>query len=249
MFCNQCGLTNSINAKFCSNCGTGLEAPNHQNTIIGQPSTQIQTKQIELWNPTAAANWSLLFSPAFGAYIHMKNWKALGDYQKAKSSKIWFIASIILSILGLGFIVLIAWYLSIGKKQITYVKQEFGENYVKKSWGTPLLIGFSFFIVFVIFFMIVPENQNNHPQQATSQSNQENTQNQTQSQSELEQTHINAILSAHPDAKSVIQSQDFNNWVNNQPTTWKNYYNQVLDKGNSSQVIDMLNDYKNGINH
>ena len=26
-----------------------------------------------LWNPNAAANWSLLFSPAFGAWLHMKN--------------------------------------------------------------------------------------------------------------------------------------------------------------------------------
>ena len=30
-----------------------------------------------LWNPNAAASWSLLFSPAFGAFLHMKNWQAL----------------------------------------------------------------------------------------------------------------------------------------------------------------------------
>jgi hypothetical protein len=27
-----------------------------------------------LWNPGAAASWSLLLSPAFGAFLHMKNW-------------------------------------------------------------------------------------------------------------------------------------------------------------------------------
>ena len=31
-----------------------------------------------LWNPGAAMAWSLLFSPIFGAFVHMKNWQALG---------------------------------------------------------------------------------------------------------------------------------------------------------------------------
>ena len=30
-----------------------------------------------LWNPTAAGSWSILFSPIFGAYLHMLNWRAL----------------------------------------------------------------------------------------------------------------------------------------------------------------------------
>ena len=40
-----------------------------------------------LWNPNAAANWSLLFSPAFGAFVHMKNWQALGEPEKAANAK------------------------------------------------------------------------------------------------------------------------------------------------------------------
>ena len=32
-----------------------------------------------LWNPGAAASWSLLLSPVFGAILHMKNWQAMGE--------------------------------------------------------------------------------------------------------------------------------------------------------------------------
>lgn len=35
-------------------------------------------EKITLWNPNAAVNWSVLFTPIFGAWIQAKNWKALG---------------------------------------------------------------------------------------------------------------------------------------------------------------------------
>ena len=147
MFCNQCGQANSNDAKFCSNCGNKLEIQNiqavHTPQLEKTESPQPRRKRIELWNPNAAANWSLLFSPAFGAYLHMKNWEALGETEKVNSSRTWFIFSLILSFLGIGFFVLIAWYFSIGKKQVTCIKENFGENYTRKSWSTPLLIGFS----------------------------------------------------------------------------------------------------------
>ena len=34
---------------------------------------------VPIWNPNAAANWSLIFTPAFGAYIQMLNWQRLGQ--------------------------------------------------------------------------------------------------------------------------------------------------------------------------
>jgi hypothetical protein len=40
-----------------------------------------------LWNPSAAANWSLLFSPAFGALVQMKHWEALGEPAKASAAR------------------------------------------------------------------------------------------------------------------------------------------------------------------
>ena len=33
-----------------------------------------------------------MLTPAFGAFLHMKNWQALGEPVKAATSKTWFIA-------------------------------------------------------------------------------------------------------------------------------------------------------------
>jgi len=130
-----------------------------------------------LWNPNAAANWCLLFSPAFGAYLHMKNWQALGDPVKAAASKTWFLASLgllvavaIFSVLmpesktidslirpvGLGL--LISWYVSSARPQATLVKERFGTAYPHKGWTRPLLLAvlcmFGFFlVVFILAFI------------------------------------------------------------------------------------------------
>jgi hypothetical protein len=39
-----------------------------------------------LWNPKAAAYWSLLFSPAFGAFVHARNADAMGRVDEAKAN-------------------------------------------------------------------------------------------------------------------------------------------------------------------
>ena len=131
-----------------------------------------------LWNPNAAVNWSLLFSPAFGAWLHMKNWQALGEPQKAKAAKTWIVVSLVL-ILALslasrlrpdskgldsatrsfGLVLLVAWYVSAGRAQALLVKQRFGKSYPRRGWAQPLLwaigavIGF-FALVFVIAFVV-----------------------------------------------------------------------------------------------
>lgn len=46
--------------------------------------------QLPLWNPRAATWWGLLLSPAFSAYIHMRNWQALGQEDKAAEARAWF---------------------------------------------------------------------------------------------------------------------------------------------------------------
>jgi len=43
-----------------------------------------------LWNPNAAAMWSLLLSPAFGAYLHAANWRSLGNQHRAAANMGWF---------------------------------------------------------------------------------------------------------------------------------------------------------------
>lgn len=47
-----------------------------------------------LWNPSAATGWSLVFTPAFGAFIHMLNWHALGQPEQAASARRWLYASL-----------------------------------------------------------------------------------------------------------------------------------------------------------
>ena len=123
-----------------------------------------------LWNPNAAANWSLMFSPAFGAFLHMKNWQALGEPSKALLSKRWCIITLVVFAANLaaavampesrsmdgisrlsGLVLLIAWYVSAGRGQASYVKSRFGSNYERRPWGKPLLIAFgALFLYFVL---------------------------------------------------------------------------------------------------
>lgn len=127
-----------------------------------------------LWNPNAAGNWSLLFSPAFGAWLHMKNWRALGEPAKAEASKRWIIISLVLIIAGslasgllpdskaldamsrmLGLVLLITWYFSSGRAQAAYVKQRYGKDYPRRGWGRPLLWAFgALFAFFIVVFAI-----------------------------------------------------------------------------------------------
>jgi hypothetical protein len=126
-----------------------------------------------LWNPNAAANWSLLFSPLFGAYLHALNWQSLGETQRASASMKWVYAGIVLLVFYLvigffvsdkkavdgfgrlaGLIYLVSWYRGSAKAQAKYVKERFETSYPRKSWGKPLLIAvgcmFGFFVLSVL---------------------------------------------------------------------------------------------------
>lgn len=124
-----------------------------------------------LWNPNAAANWSLLFTPAFGAFIHARNAETLGRLDEAKSNRKWFYASLIFSGISLlsvfapglsdapfrmvGLVILLAWYFTLGKKQASFVKETYASGYIKKPWSKPLLIGFACVIgLFIVAFAL-----------------------------------------------------------------------------------------------
>jgi hypothetical protein len=117
-----------------------------------------------LWNPNAAACWSLLFSPAFGAFLHARNADNLGRIDEAKANRVWFYVS--LAYLGFVLVsmfipvipdavfrgaaigILLGWYFSLGKKQAQYVKDTFQDRYQRKPWPKPLLIAFGCLVGF-----------------------------------------------------------------------------------------------------
>ncbi|HEX5093185.1 MAG TPA: hypothetical protein VFV84_10905 [Burkholderiales bacterium] len=127
-----------------------------------------------LWNPNAAANWSLLFTPAFGAYLHMANWRAIGDPARAKSSKTWFVVALVLLVLivligavapetqaadiasrGIGFGYLLAWYGISARPQAKYVKERWGKDYPRRGWGKPLMIAIVAYAAFIVVAIAV----------------------------------------------------------------------------------------------
>ena len=121
-----------------------------------------------LWNPKAAAGWSLVFSPIFGAVLQMKNWQALGELERAASARSWAIGSgvylILLSIVSLALpdskaldalskvaalVLLITWYYANGKAQQSHVIAKFGRSYPRRGWTKPLLLALLVYMAYV----------------------------------------------------------------------------------------------------
>lgn len=170
MFCTKCGTESQPAAGFCQKCGTSLS----DLSIKTKPILESKSADLALWNPNATANWSLLFTPAFGSYLQMLNWKSLGESEKAATSKMWFFSSLSMIIVylcmgifikdealsegltkGLGLFYLIAWYLASGISQSQYVKAKFGSNYARRPWGKALLMGIAAFAGMLILAAIV----------------------------------------------------------------------------------------------
>jgi hypothetical protein len=130
--------------------------PESQVRKMATPTPPPTSRPPTLWNPTAVACWSLLFSQAFGAFLHARNADAMGRVDEAKANRAWFYVSIAYlgftlvaifipaipeGIFGLAPIgLLLGWFFSLGRKQITYVKETWGDRYERKSWKKPLLI-------------------------------------------------------------------------------------------------------------
>ena len=71
---------------------------------------------------------------------------------------------------------------------------------------------------------------------------------QAQQAQSAEQVHFEEIHAAHSDIESIVDSQQFNNWITGQPDFIQSAYNGVLENGTSKQVIDLLNLYKTSNN-
>ncbi|WP_353254952.1 lysozyme inhibitor LprI family protein [Burkholderia anthina] len=139
------------------------------------------TQNRPIWNPSTAVSLSVVLTPAFGSYLHASNWRTLGQPERAAASKVWFYVSLlILAAMGLvaiglvgktdadkdairgavnigGLIYFVVWYVLSGRKQVSYVKEQFGKTYAKKSLVKPLLVAFACVIAYAaaIFGLLV----------------------------------------------------------------------------------------------
>jgi len=94
----------------------------------------------------------LLLTPAFGAWLHAKNWKELGHSDKAKTSMFWvyafiaiwvttwFVSAVTPQISRVIFgVFLVAWWMKSGNEQYKFVSEQC-PSYHKKGWTRPLVI-------------------------------------------------------------------------------------------------------------
>lgn len=168
-FCESCGasLPEEGLAKFCGACGAPLGAlgaslPRTESPPSAYTTSSENIGTVALWNPNAAASWSLLFTPVFGSYLNRQNWLALGRPERAKTSLTWLWISVAVvcvvlaapqqAAFGITFWYLIIWYFASGRKQATYVSNELGNRYVRKGWGKPVAAAVGAF--FVLFFVL-----------------------------------------------------------------------------------------------
>jgi hypothetical protein len=124
-------------------------------SALGREASHAQA----LWNPSVAACWSVIFTPAFGAYLLMRNWEALGDQRQAEASRKWFAFSIgllavrVLSaaintrlhsesnlILWVSWAWLLVWWIGAAAPQARMVRARFGADFPRQGWDYALLL-------------------------------------------------------------------------------------------------------------
>ena len=125
-----------------------------------------------LWNPNAAASWCLLLTPVFGTSLHLKNWIALGEAQRARATWMWLIAAIVVTLGPLAWALLlqtsvhggfrlvvlaflITWYCASAKSQAQFVKERFGDDYPRRGWGMPILVVIGLWIAWLFVAALV----------------------------------------------------------------------------------------------
>jgi hypothetical protein len=126
------------------------------------------SESTSLWTPESAVGWSMLFSPAFGAYLVMRNWQQLGEHRKAVQAGCWLWLAVAflltdLVLAGLGavqhrrlgvpawaYIVLfLSWYLGSARAQRNFLVARKLDKYREKSWCVPLLAAVGVAIAYV----------------------------------------------------------------------------------------------------
>lgn len=120
-----------------------------------------------LYNPAAVAALALLFTPVFGAQLQALNWQTLGEQGEMRSSRMWvrttfwlILVFIIMQAIfrneplmrfgGLYFLIVAwaSWMVTSGYRQITYVKDLFGNDYPRRRIGRPIMIGAGGWVIY-----------------------------------------------------------------------------------------------------
>lgn len=63
-------------------------------------------------------------------------------------------------------------------------------------------------------------------------------------QAETADAHVRAVLAAHPDAGSIAQSVELDNWIKAQPSYLQPAMRQVQEGGTTEQVIELISNFK-----
>jgi hypothetical protein len=110
-----------------------------------------------LWRPSAVAAWSMLFTPVFGSWLLMHNWRVLGQARAARMARRWLLASMavlalelcaaavndrvngsspLAQLIGLAWLSL--WLLAAAAPQWQLVRRRFGRRYARRGWNGAL---------------------------------------------------------------------------------------------------------------
>jgi len=115
------------------------------------------TPSTALWRPSVVAAWSLVFTPAFGSWLLMHNWRALGQPQAAGRARLWLAASLAMLALQLlagainrrvngdsplmawlALAWLLLWLLGAAWPQWIAVRRRYGRRYARRGWNGAL---------------------------------------------------------------------------------------------------------------
>ena len=161
--CPFCAETILLSALKCKHCGEFLNKGGEPSNAGRKPSQTGDNSA--LWNPNAAINWSLLFTPILGGLLHASNWDAMGEPEKAKESRLWAwgtIPVIVVSLFLRGDVARLiqiayisVWYFVAAKKQAKRVKELYGTSYPRKPWGKVLGIAAAIFAGVLSFLFVL----------------------------------------------------------------------------------------------
>jgi hypothetical protein len=110
-----------------------------------------------LWRPSIVALLSLFFTPVFGSWLLMHNWRVLGQAHAARGARRWLLASLaVLAVEGLAGAItervngnapfaqwlalawLVLWLLGAAAPQWRLVRRRFGRRYARRGWNGAL---------------------------------------------------------------------------------------------------------------